>query len=156
MDILTFELDSQRYAVPSDHVIQVVQMVAIAPLPGAPAVVEGVVNVHGTLVPVFDLRARVGLGPRAIDPSQHLIVLRAADRQVAIRVDEAADFVSVPDADITAPATLAGTGVGAAGTRHLAGVAATPDGTMIIYDLRAFLSLSESAALDDALVPASG
>jgi purine-binding chemotaxis protein CheW len=156
VDILAFELDDRAYAFPADHIVQVVQMVAISPLPGSPAVVEGVVNVRGTLTPVFDLRTRLGLPPRPIDPGQHLVILRSADRQVAIRVDAATDFSSVPDGDVTTPATLAATGVGTVGTRHLAGAAATADGTLIIYDLRAFLSLDEAAALDDALAPAGG
>ncbi len=150
VDILTFELDGQRYAFPSDQVVRVVQMVAVTPLPGAPAVVEGVVDVHGTIVPVFDLRARAGLPPRAVDPSQHLVVLRGTDRNVAVRVDDVSDFVEVPDANITEMAGLAGTGVGT-GVRHISGVASTVDGTVVIHDLLNFLSLSESAALESAL-----
>jgi len=155
VDILTFELDSQRYAVPADQVVRVVRMVAVTPLPGAPAVVEGVVDVHGTMVPVFDLRVRAGLSARAIHPSQHLIVLRGLDRYVAVRVDDAADVVSVDEADITGLPALAAAGIGA-GVQHISGVAATSDGTMLIYDLRAFLSQSEAAALATALAPAGG
>jgi len=125
-------------------------MVAVTPLPGAPAVVEGVVDVHGTIVPVFDLRARAGLPSRAVDPSQHLVLLRGIDRTVAVRVDDASDFVEVPDANITEMAGLAGSGVGA-GLQHIRGVASTLDGTVVIHDLRDFLSLSESAALETAL-----
>ena len=153
VDILTFDLDGQRYGFPADSVVQVVQMVAISPLPGAPAIVEGVVNVRGAIVPVFDLRARFTLPPRPLDPGQHLVILRAGTRQSAVRVDAVEDFVSIPDAEIAGPGALAGSGIGARGTRHVAGVAATADGTTIIYDLSAFLSLDESATLDDALVP---
>ncbi len=128
-------------------------MVAIAPLPGAPEIVEGVINVRGTIVPVFNLRARFGLPARPVDPSQHLVILGTATRPAAVRVDAAEDFISIPDADITSAAALADTGLGVEGTRHVAGVAATPDGTTIIYDLAAFLSLDESAILDHALAP---
>lgn len=156
MDILTFELDGQRYAFPADRIAQVVQMVAISPLPGAPDVVEGVVNVRGTVVPVFDLRGRFGLPPSPIDPSQHLVILEGSPRKAAVRVDAADDFLSIPDAAITSAGPLTETGIAASGTRHIAGIAATPDGTTIIYDLAAFLSLSESAALDQALTATGG
>jgi hypothetical protein len=66
-----------------------------------------------------------------------------------VRVDVAEDFVSIPDADIAV--SLADSGLGEAGSRHAAGIAATPDGTTIIYDLAAFLSQSESETLDHAL-----
>jgi purine-binding chemotaxis protein CheW len=154
VDILTFELDNRRHAFRADDVVQVVQMVEIAPLPGAPAVIEGIVNVRGTIVPVFDLRSRLGLPTRAIDAAQHLVILASGARSSAVRVDVAEDFVTIPDTDIAV--SLADSGVSEAGSRHVAGIAATPDGTTIIYDLAAFLSQSESLALDNALATARG
>jgi purine-binding chemotaxis protein CheW len=156
VDILTFELDGRPYAFRAESVVQVVQMVAISPLPGAPPIVEGVVNVRGTVVPVFDLRARFGLPSRPVDPAEHLVILAAATRPVAVRVDAAEDFLSISDSDIISPASLADSGIGGHTPRHVAGIAATDSGTTIIYDLAAFLSLSESAALDEALAPTGG
>ena len=156
MDILTFELDGQRYAFPTDRVVQVVRMVAVSPLPGAPPVVEGVVNVRGKVVPVFDLRGRLGLPARPIDPGQHLVILNGSPRLAAVRVDAVEDFISLPDAQVTPGAPLSEAGIASSATRHLAGIAATEDGTMVIFDLAAFLSLSESSSLDAALAPAGG
>jgi purine-binding chemotaxis protein CheW len=153
VDILTFELDNRLHAFRADDVVQVVQMVEISPLPGAPAVIEGIVNVRGTIVPVFDLRARLGLPARAIDAAQHLVILASGARSSAVRVDAADDFVSIPDSDI-AP-SLADSGVHGAGSPHVAGIAATPDGTTVIYDLAAFHSQSESDGLDRALATAN-
>ena len=153
MDILTFEIDGRRHAFRAADVVQVVQMVEIAPLPGAPAIIEGIVNLRGSIVPVFDLRARLGVPARPIDPAQHLVILASGPRSSAVRVDVAEDFVSIPDADIAV--SLADSGVQAS-SRHVAGIAATPDGTTIIYDLAAFLSQSESETLDNALSRASG
>jgi purine-binding chemotaxis protein CheW len=154
LDILTFELDDRLHAFRADDVVQVVQMVEISPLPGAPDIIEGIVNVRGTIVPVFDLRARLGLPARAIDPAQHLVILATGKRSSAVRVDAADDFVSIPDSDIAA--SLADSGVNGAGSRHVAGIAATPDGTTVIYDLTAFLSQSEIDTLDGALATANG
>lgn len=154
MDILTFELDNRLHAFRADDVVQIVQMVEISPLPGAPAVIEGIVNVRGTIVPVFDLRSRLGLPARAIDPTQHLVILATGARSSAVRVDAADDFVSILDSDIAV--SLSDSGVNGAGSRHVAGVAATPDGTTVIYDLAAFLSQSETDTLDHALATANG
>ena len=156
MDILTFALDSQPYAFRADHVVQVVQVVAIAPLAGAPPGVEGVVNVRGTMIPVFDLRGRFGLPERPIDPAQHLVILKIGARSAAVRVDSAEDFISIPDSDVTAPGALAEGAMGDAHSPYAAGVAVTPGGTMVIYDLAAFLTPSESLALEQAMVPRSG
>ena len=154
MGILTFELDNRLHAFRADDVVQIVQMVEISPLPGAPVVIEGIVNVRGTIVPVFDLRARLGLPARAIDPAQHLVILASGARSSAVRVDAADDFVSIADSDIAV--SLADSGVNGAGSRHVAGIAATPDGTTVIYDLAAFLSQSETDTLDHAIATANG
>jgi len=156
VDILTFGLDGQRYAFPADKIVQVVQMVAISPLPGAPPVVEGVVNVRGKVVPVFDLRGRFGLPPRPIDPGQHLIILSGSPRHAAVRVDAAEDFISIPDGQVSPAAPLSEAGIAPSATRHVAGIAATEDGTTVIFDLAAFLSLSESSALDAAMASTGG
>ena len=128
-------------------------MVEITPLPGAPAVVEGVVNVRGTVVPVLDLRARFGLPPRAVDPGQHLIILGGGTRAAAVRVDAADDFISVPDGEVAGPGSFAESTTGVTSVRHLAGVAATVEDTTVILNLAEFLSSSESEALDHALAP---
>lgn len=151
MDILFFELEGQRYGLPAVRVRQVVRMVAIAPLPRAPRAIEGVVNIRGEIVPVFDLRARFSLPARAPDPAEHLIFLTAGERAVAIRVDSADSLESIPDEDVTAASALAASVGGPDTARHVGGVAATIDGAIVIYDLDRFLSTEESAALDGAL-----
>jgi purine-binding chemotaxis protein CheW len=154
LDLLTFELDSRLHAFRAEHVVQVVQMVEISPLPGAPADIEGIVNVRGSVVPVFDLRTRLGLPARPIDPAQHLVILASGARASAVRVDSVEDFISIDDGDIAA--SIADSGLGGAAPRHVAGIAATTDGTTIIYDLAAFLSQSEARTLDDALAATNG
>lgn len=156
MDILLFELEGQRYGLPAERVREVVRMVAIAPLPRAPRAIEGVVNVRGEIVPVYDLRARFELPARAPDPAEHLIVLTAGAGPVAIRVDVAESLESVADADVTSSSALAGSVGGVRSARHVRGVAATTDGVLVIYDLDEFLTSEESTVLDAALTLASG
>lgn len=156
VDLLTFDLDGLRFAFPADRVVQVVQMVAISPLPGAPAVVEGVVNVRGTVMPVLDLRGRLGLPPRPVEPGQHLVILAAGARSAAVRVDAVDEFLSIPESDITPSERLADAGIGAVRSPYVSGVAETVNGTTIIYDLATFLSLSESSSIDQALAPTGG
>ena len=59
--IVLFTLDEQRYALALPSVDRVVRVVDVTPLPKAPAIVLGVVNIHGDIVPVYDLRKRFRL-----------------------------------------------------------------------------------------------
>lgn len=146
-DLLVFTLDHQRFGLPLAQVRETVRAVAITPLAGAPGVVEGVVDVHGTVVPVLDLRARFRLPPRPVSPDEHLVLAVAGARPVALRVDQATAVVTLPDEAIAAAAP------DDPATRHLAGIGRLADGLLLIGDLEAFLSQGEAEALERALAP---
>ena len=151
MDTLLFELAGQRYGIPADRVREVVRMVAVTSLPRAPRAIEGVVNVRGEIVPVYDLRDRFELPPRRPDPAEHLIILNAGGRSVAIRVDAAESLETLSEADLVPADAIAETAGGTDTARHLSGLAKTADGVVVIVDLDEFLTIEESATLDSAL-----
>lgn len=144
-ELLVFELDDQRYALALACVQEVVRAVALTRLPGAPAIVEGAINVRGRVVPVLDIRSRFGLPPRRLDPDQHLILARAGARLVALRVDRVAWFLEVPATEIEDATRLTPT------LQQIAGVARVGDGLVLIHDLETFLSAAEAEALMAAL-----
>ncbi len=143
--LLVFTLGDARFGLGAMSVREVVRAVAIAPLPKAPAIVEGVINYRGTIVPVLDIRQRFRLAPAPVDPSQHFIVAQAGPRLVALRVDQAAELVSVSETMIHPPAAAV------PGTAHVAGIAQLPDGLLVIHDLEGFLALEESKQLERAV-----
>jgi len=148
-EFLVFALEAQRFALPAEVVVEVARVVASSPLPGAPEIVEGAINVRGTIVPVLDVRARFGLPAADVDPDQHLILARAGRRVVALRVDHALALVAIPE-DAYEPVERV-----APGTPLVAGVARLPDGVLVIHDLERFLSLDEGARLDVAVASGS-
>jgi purine-binding chemotaxis protein CheW len=145
-------LGDLRIAWPVAAVREIVRAVAITRLPGAPAIVEGVIDVRGTLTPVLDLRARFGVPPRAPDPSEQMVLVATGTRTVACRVDRTLSIAEL-DADAVAePDGLAAASRAAAG---VTGVAATVDGLAFVHDVDAFLADSESRALDAAVAAAA-
>ncbi|MDB4885966.1 MAG: cheW [Gemmatimonadetes bacterium] len=145
LSLLRVRLGDAVLALPATAVREIVRAVAITALPGAPAIIEGAVNVRGALVPVVDVRARLRLPARALDPDQFLVMLQAGDRTVALRVDEVDDLVDV------SPREIEGTGTLSPAMQGLAGLSARADGMLVIYDPAAFVSQAESQALDAAL-----
>jgi purine-binding chemotaxis protein CheW len=143
--VLLFDIGGRRYGLFSAAVDEIVRAVPPVPLPGAPAVVEGVIDVRGSLRPVFDVRGRLGLPAKPLEPSDHLILARAGARPVAIRADRAAELAEVAETDIADAKRIV------AGAERIAGIARLSDGLVLIYDLAAFLSEAEAAALDCAL-----
>jgi purine-binding chemotaxis protein CheW len=145
VDILVFDIGPQRYALPITDVIRIVHAVAITPLPKAPPAVEGVVNVRGRLVPVFDIRRRFRLASTPIALSDHLILAQAGERLVGLRADRATEVAHVEPASIESASAVV------QGTQYVAGIAKLPDGVALIHDLATFLSEAEAESLDEAL-----
>jgi purine-binding chemotaxis protein CheW len=143
VELLVFELAGNRYALELRAVREVLRAVMIAPLPDAPDVVEGIIDLRGQLIPVFDLRARFGLRPRPLDPSERLVVAWTGSRVVAFRC-ERTEWVEHVEPSLIA-SDVEGTG------RHIAGIARLPEGLVLIQDLEAFLDEAEAGELDVAL-----
>lgn len=143
--VLVFQLGGGRCALPLAAVLEVVRAVRITPLPTAPAVVEGVIDVRGELVPVLDLRARLGMAPVPARPEQVLILARAGGRTVAVRADAVEWIASLDASRLVEPERVA-RGIG-----YLAGVGRTPDGIVLVHDLDAFMRQGEAEALATAL-----
>ena len=145
LQVVVVEVEGRRCGLLARDVHEVVAAVRPSPLPGAPSEVEGLVNLRGTTVPVLDLRVRFGLPGRPVRPSDRMVVVEAAGRRLALRVDRVVDLASVAAADVDVEAhPLTGSGL-------TAGVARLPDGLLVICDLDAFLSADDVVALDLAL-----
>jgi purine-binding chemotaxis protein CheW len=98
---VVFALGEFRFALSMAVVERVVRAVEISPVPGCPPEMLGVINLHGRLVPVYDIRTRFGLTPQEVRVSDHLVIARTADRLVAVLVDAAVDVVSASGTLVT-------------------------------------------------------
>ena len=143
LEVLVFEVGGQRYALRSREVRELVRAVTMVALPRAPAIIEGIINVRGTVVPVLDIRTRFRLPARAVAHTDHLILAWAGLRLVALRADRALDLARL-EASEDARAIVPG-------ADYVSGVARLADGLVLIHDLRTFLSQAEAVALDQAL-----
>ena len=143
--LVVFRLDQQRYALPLAVVERVVHAVEITPLPNAPAIVLGAIDVHGRVIPVLDVRQRFLLPDRQMCPADWFLVAHTARHTVVLVVDESEGVVERPQADIVVSTQIV------PGLDHFPGVVRLDDGLVLIHDLERFLSLEEARALDEAM-----
>ena len=145
LQLLAFQLDGQRHAVPLAAVERVVRAVEVTPLPGAPPSVLGFIDAGGLVLPVFCLRRRFQLALRDITPVDQFLIMRAGRRMVALVIDEAQGLVECDSREVErADATIAG-------SPQVQGVLKLADGLLLIHDLARFLSLPEERALEQAM-----
>jgi purine-binding chemotaxis protein CheW len=140
-----FHLDDRRYALSLAAVERIVRVVELTPLPAAPAIILGIINVSGEVVPVFNVRRRFHLAERDIDLSDHLIVARTGARTVALVVDCVAGVIErSPVEGVPMERILQG-------LDFVASVMKLADGLIVIHDLETFLSLEEQQILERVL-----
>lgn len=143
--LVVWTFDTQCYALPLEAVERVVRAVEIVPLPAAPAIVSGVVNVQGRIVPVVDIRRRFGLLPRETALGDKIVIARTARRRVAFFIDTVSGIAECAEEDVVAADRIV------PGLEHVAGVAKLNDGVILIQDMERFLSLDEESALEKAM-----
>jgi purine-binding chemotaxis protein CheW len=143
--LVVFTLDEQRYALRLEAVERIVCLVEVTPLPKAPEIVLGVVNVQGRVLPVINIRRRFRLPEREEDLRDRLILARTSRRPVALAVDAVGAVVEgTVDEVIPAESIVSG-------TDYVDGVVKLADGLVLIHDLERFLSLEEEKELGKAL-----
>lgn len=143
--IVLFTLGDQRYAVALSAVERVVRVVEVTPLPQAPDIVLGVVNVQGRVTPVIDLRRRFRLPQRAIALNDQLVIAHTSRRSIAWIADAVTGVVEYSASEAVAPHDVV------PGIEYVKGVLKQADGLVLIHDLDEFLSLEEETALHRAI-----
>lgn len=143
--IVLFSLDELRYALYLSAVERVVRTVEITPLPKAPDIVMGVVNFHGEIMPVINIRKRFNLPVREIELNDQLIIARTSKRLVGLVVDSVTGVHELGHyqlTDIERAFPYAD---------YLSGIAKIDNDIVLIHDLEKFLSLDEQQVMNEAL-----
>lgn len=142
---VAFVVEGLSIALPLDRVVRSVRAVAVIPLPQAPEVVCGIVNLQGDIVPVVNLRRRFGLTERELDLGDRFLIVRSSRRTLAMIVDTVAGVIECEEKDFVTVESIV------TGTNYVEGVVKSPDGMVLIQDLDSFLPLNEEILLDVAL-----
>jgi purine-binding chemotaxis protein CheW len=143
--LLVFTLDGERYALALEHVSRVVRAAALTPLPQAPEIVLGILDLQGEIIPVIDLRRRFRLPERPIGCEDQFVVARTGLLNVALVVDGTQGVLDLTDLELIRPEEIV------AGTEYLSGVTRTAEGLVLIHDLDRLLFPDEALRISQAL-----
>lgn len=85
----TFFLSGEMFAVPVEHVQEVLMDQPLTPVPLAPRHIRGLLNLRGQIMPAIDLRRRLDFPPRADDASGSILVVKTSTQLISMLVDQA-------------------------------------------------------------------
>ena len=133
---VTFKLEKEKYGINVMQVQEVLRVTEIAPVPGAPNYVLGIINLRGNVVTVIDTRTRFGLPTKEMDDSTRIVIIEAEEQVVGILVDSVAEVVDLRMNELDSAPNV-GTDESA---KFIQGVASLDGELLIIVDLNKLLS----------------
>ncbi|HAW93101.1 MULTISPECIES: chemotaxis protein CheW [unclassified Arsukibacterium] len=136
---VTFRLQEETYGINVMQVQEVLRYTEIAPVPGAPGYVMGIINLRGNVVTVIDTRARFGLEAGDVTDNSRIVIIEAERQVIGILVDSVAEVVYLKQSEVdTAPNV--GTDESA---RFIQGVSNREGELLILVDLNKLLNDEE-------------
>jgi purine-binding chemotaxis protein CheW len=139
--ICTFHVGELFLGVDVRHVQEVLRYQEISPVPWAPAIVSGLINLRGQIVTAIDLRRRFELGPRPESIIAMGIIVRAHEQAFSLLVDAVGDLVAArPELLERTPESLGG-----AAREVLRGVYKTDERLLLLLDLEKTIAAPAAA-----------
>lgn len=138
---VTYQLEDEVYGINVMQVQEVLRITEIAPVPGAPNYVLGIINLRGSVVTVIDTRSRFGLAPKETDDLSRIIIVEVNGNVIGMLVDSVAEVVYLHQSEIDTAPNVSNDD----SSRFIQGVCSREDYLLIIVDVDKFLSEEETA-----------
>ena len=142
--VLTFMLGSEEYGVDILRVQEIRGWDQATPIPNTPDFIRGVINLRGTIVPIVDLRLRLGMDAREYGPTTVVIVLKVLgstrNRTMGVVVDAVSDVHVVSNQQVRCPP-----GLSSIDNEFVQGLATVDDKMLIVVDVDELLNSGELA-----------
>jgi len=128
---VVFRLMGQHFGAAIDVVREVTNLTPVTRLPNTPEYVEGVMDLRGEVLPVINLRKRIGAPTREADAESRLMILSLGERSAAVIVDGVEQVLTMNTDQIIAPDAH----VVMHGKDYVIGVARSGESLVVILDL---------------------
>ena len=140
---LTFALGDEQYGTEILLVQEIKGYSPVTPIPSTPPYMKGVMNLRGNVIPVVDLRTKLGMAEAAYNQFTVIIVVRVASRTVGLVVDTVSDVLDIPRDNIQAVPDLGAQ----VDLRFVSGVAKAGEKLVILLDMERVLGNAELSIL---------
>jgi purine-binding chemotaxis protein CheW len=137
-------LNDEKYGIDIMDIEEILRMMDITKVPKAPSFVEGIINIRGKVIPIVDLRKKIGIPAREYTSFTRIIVVNLRGKQVGFIVDQVEEVLRV-DSSLVDKAPVASTSVE---NQYIKGVARLSTGMVIILNVHHLFGSSEQNMLN--------
>jgi purine-binding chemotaxis protein CheW len=146
-EFLTFRLGAEEYGIDILKVQEIRSYEAPTRIANAPSFIKGVVNLRGVIVPIVDLRLKLGCDSNEYNDFTVVIVLNVRGRVVGAVVDSVSDVLELSRDSIKPAPEMAS----AVDTSFITGISNVNDRMLILMDIESLMASAEMGLIDDAL-----
>jgi purine-binding chemotaxis protein CheW len=146
IQLVSFKVGEEEFGVDILKVQEINKMTVITRVPNAPDFVEGVINLRGRVIPIVDLRKRLGLPERQHDKNTRIIVVEIINKTIGFIVDAVSEVLRI-SRDITEKPPELVAGIDA---DYITAVAKLEDRLLILLDLDKVLTKDEAEVVEAA------
>lgn len=141
--IVGFDVGKEFFGVAIDAVKEIIRVPDITPVPDTKECIEGVISLRGRIIPVVDMRKRIGILSADADSnrkrSNRILILELANKMVGLIVDSVSDIVKISEEIIEAPPDTISSSIGA---EYVVGVGKLENRLIILLDITKLLNVN--------------
>jgi purine-binding chemotaxis protein CheW len=146
LQLVSFKIGDEEFGVDILSVQEINRMSQITRVPNTPDFIEGVINLRGRVIPVIDLRVKLGLTRIDHDKNTRIVVVEIKSQTIGFIVDEVNEVLRIPKDITEAPPDI----VGGMNTDYITSIGKLEDRLLILLDLEKILSTTEFNVLETA------
>lgn len=144
LQLVSFKIGEEEFGVDILNVQEINKMVLITKVPNSPEFVEGVINLRGRIIPVIDLRTRLGLPKKVHDKDSRIIVVDLEGKTIGFIVDGVSEVLRIPVSITEAPPEI----VSGINSEFIKSIGKLEDRLLILIDLQKILSIEAKQKLE--------
>ncbi|OPY80763.1 MAG: Chemotaxis protein CheW [Syntrophorhabdus sp. PtaU1.Bin153] len=147
LQLVTFKLGQEEFGVDILKVQEINRMMDITRIPNAPPFIEGVINLRGKIIPIVDLRKRLGFldGDGASEKTTRIIVIELDGLVLGFIVDSVSEVLRIPENTIEPAPSI----VGGIESEYIEGVGKLDNRLLILLELKRLFSSPDRNAIEN-------
>lgn len=145
LQLVSFNIGKEEFGMDILKVQEIIRMITITKVPNSPEFVEGVINLRGRVIPVVDLRIRLGMEKIEYGKNTRIIVVEIEGKTIGFIVDSVSEVLRIPKS-ITEPPPSIVAGIRA---EYITAIGKLEDRLLILLDLEKILAFGEKRQLQE-------
>ncbi|MFO7445552.1 MAG: chemotaxis protein CheW [Ignavibacteriaceae bacterium] len=145
LQLVSFKIEQEEFGVDILKVQEINKLVQITKVPNSPEFVEGVVNLRGRIIPIIDLRTRLGIAKKAHNKDTRIIVIELNGNTIGFIVDAVSEVLRISSDIIESPPAIS-KGIN---SDYITSVAKLEDRLLILLDLEKLLNVEEAELIEN-------